>query len=176
MDVAGPRRIAAQAWRVRLGKEKPKPKTPIRLCVARGRRAEKYHRRPSPGRETQSVGLRCEEGKEASEGDPNPPEPPTWIGSGLGLGQVIPSDCARASIRSRGAVGLTSQDRRAGGTHRLGGGSQSPRPKTFMHLTHFGPRAKSRDIPSTAEPWSRDAECWPPVQKEKEHPRATPPG
>ena len=101
--------------------KEPKPKTPIRLCVARGRRAEKYHRRPSPGRETQSVGLRCEEGKEASEGDPNPPEPPTWIGSGLGLGQVIPSDCARASTRSRGAMGSTPQDRREGGTRRLGG-------------------------------------------------------
>eukprot|EP00964_Phaeocystis_antarctica_P053043 scaffold31082_cov61-Phaeocystis_antarctica.AAC.2 len=31
-------------------------------------------------------------------------------------------------------MGLTSQDRRAGGTHRLGGDSQSPS-KTFMHLT-----------------------------------------
>ena len=121
-----------------------------------------------------------EEGEGASEGDPIPPEPPTWIGSGLGLGQVIPSDCARASIRSRGAVGLTSQDRRAGGTHRLGGGSQSPRPKTFMHLTHFGPRAKSRDIPSTAEPWSKTQSVGLRYrrlhEKEKEHPRATPPG
>ena len=114
-----------------------------------------------------------EEGEGASEGDPIPPEPPTWIGSGLGLGQVIPSDCARASIRSRGD-GAGSQDRRVGGTHRLGGGSQSPRPKTFMHLTHFGPRAKSRDIPSTAEPWSRDAECWPPVYRWRGSPRGRP--
>ena len=44
-------------------------------------------------------------------GRPNVPEPPTWIGSGLGLGQAIPSYCANAN------------DKRIGEER-----SQSPRP------------------------------------------------
>eukprot|EP00964_Phaeocystis_antarctica_P047337 scaffold27383_cov48-Phaeocystis_antarctica.AAC.2 len=56
--VAGPRRIAAQARRVRLGEERSQGPRPPTDSVARGRRAEKYHRRPSPGRKTKSVGLR----------------------------------------------------------------------------------------------------------------------